>query len=695
MSTDWNGLDLQNNLADESWWNSTAEKARILRYINDGIQDICDRFDIISLRRTGKKVLTASTAEQELNLATPTAPTATLLTGGALTEGSVYTVLVTYYESASGRESIRGAASNSVTATSTQKAIGLSSIPVSSDPLVDKRKIYIKKDSGDYIFAGNIDDNTTTAASVSTEAIDYSGDGTGFTVTGTGADWSGASVQLEALSTPTDEMFYASFSSDIDADRSLGGSTGTSGSVTISGGKADLTGNVNTESITYTVATGDIMPQNTGTIEFRVTPDWTGNPTETQYFWEFARAAGGGPNNIELYYDTSGNWRFNVFNNGGFSILALTIADTGRFTSGTEVHVSINWDFDNGAHRLFVDGTQVGSTDTTTAIPAPRGTDAVDTLRIGNAIPPTGTTDPDFYIRDFQVFSEVQRTAAFTAPTIGYLYSTTASKIAYGTTLEALGLQSLTEVASTPTNTTVTYIITIDGTDYYISGGEWAVSDGTVSQSSSASAFSAALATFPAALDEQITQITAFLASSDGISTPTLTTFTVVYFAEGAIDENSSSTIEPPDYHAIEKIDGAIKETTSNRTLEHYSHKDLKAVSSSNSTGTPSAWGYLTESKLLLYPAPSSALTLEFFYFMRHPRVFANSDSILLPPQFKRVIESYVTMRVYQYKDWNGKRERELAYEEALRAAIRSYNNKPRRINKIRDVVGNGRGGWV
>jgi len=149
------GLTLRNDLAAELWDTSTTGKARVMKWINDGIIDISSQIDLISLKKKGRKNLTASAEQQNLNLAQPTAPTLTLLAGGALTDGSTYRAIITYYESSTGRESIRGLPSNIISATSTSKALGISSIPVSSDPDVTSRRIYISKDSGDYYFSAD------------------------------------------------------------------------------------------------------------------------------------------------------------------------------------------------------------------------------------------------------------------------------------------------------------------------------------------------------------------------------------------------------------------------------------------------------------------------------------------------------------------------------------------------------------
>ena len=169
MSQVWNGADFVDELSTLLGDTSTAFQSKVLGWVNDIIQDISIRHSWPFLREFGQKVLTASAELHDLNLAQPTAPTATIATGGSLTESSVYYVLVTYYEGVSEIESIAGVASGSATATSVNKTINLTSIPVSADPLVTARKIYLKKDSGRYYYYSTISNNTATTSTITAE----------------------------------------------------------------------------------------------------------------------------------------------------------------------------------------------------------------------------------------------------------------------------------------------------------------------------------------------------------------------------------------------------------------------------------------------------------------------------------------------------------------------------------------------
>lgn len=165
----WNGLALQNEFASEQSDTSTAHKARCLQWINDIQQDICSRAKWDFLLKEGRKTLTASVKIHSLNLASPIAPTVAVAVGGSLTETSDYYVLVTNYESESMLESLAGASSAVATTTALNKTINITAIPLSLDPLVTSRKVYLKKGTGNFYYHSTIANNTATTLSITTD----------------------------------------------------------------------------------------------------------------------------------------------------------------------------------------------------------------------------------------------------------------------------------------------------------------------------------------------------------------------------------------------------------------------------------------------------------------------------------------------------------------------------------------------
>jgi hypothetical protein len=168
MSRSWNGESLVNELSALLGDTSTAFKARVLGWANDVIFDISSRHDWGHHLVKGKKILIAEQEIQDLEVEAPEACDIELETGGSLAEGSVYSVLFTYVQD-NGVETIAGEESDSVTTNSSQLSISLTNIPTSSESLVTKRSVYLKKDDEDYYFHSQIDDNFSTSLTIDTD----------------------------------------------------------------------------------------------------------------------------------------------------------------------------------------------------------------------------------------------------------------------------------------------------------------------------------------------------------------------------------------------------------------------------------------------------------------------------------------------------------------------------------------------
>lgn len=166
----WDGLTLQTEYSTTLGDTSTAFKAKTLVWMNDIQDDICSRFEWPFLRKTGKKLLTTTSEYQNLNIAAPsTAPSLSAVNGGSLTSGFSYSVRVTFYCSSNDYETEGGTESSSVSVSGTTLQINLTAIPVSTETLVTARRVYLKKDSGNYQLYSTISDNTTTTLSITAD----------------------------------------------------------------------------------------------------------------------------------------------------------------------------------------------------------------------------------------------------------------------------------------------------------------------------------------------------------------------------------------------------------------------------------------------------------------------------------------------------------------------------------------------
>lgn len=166
----WNGADLITDFSQELGDTSTAFKTKVLRWINEGIRDIATSHNWPFLREKGKAILTSGQDTHSLVLSAPTAPSLALLAGGSLTADSACTVLITYYEGVSGVESVAGTASSSATPTGANLSLTVSSIPVSSAPLVTARRVYLSQGGGAYKLYSTISDNTSTTTTITANA---------------------------------------------------------------------------------------------------------------------------------------------------------------------------------------------------------------------------------------------------------------------------------------------------------------------------------------------------------------------------------------------------------------------------------------------------------------------------------------------------------------------------------------------
>jgi hypothetical protein len=144
-----------------------------------------------------------------------------------------------------------------------------------------------------------------------------------------------------------------------------------------------------------------------GSIEFDYYPNYTGNPSTNQRLFTFANADGSNLNSLYIEHDSASAWRVTSRNSAGAGLQTGLPFGTKVLTAGTKYHISYNWDFINGEHRLFIDGVQQGGTQGTTG---PRSDNLTDVkhIKIGHA------TLSDNFFQNFQIFSEVRRTANFT-----------------------------------------------------------------------------------------------------------------------------------------------------------------------------------------------------------------------------------------------------------------------------------------
>ena len=167
----------------------------------------------------------------------------------------------------------------------------------------------------------------------------------------------------------------------------------------------------------------------TGTISMWIKPGYSGAPTENQFFFHCLSAPSN--NEIIVQHLSAGLVRILIRDSAG----AVVGSPNGAWlpTAGVWYHIEASWDFTIGATRIFVDGVQLGTTDTDTGT---RST-ATDEVRIGHL-----TFDTDFAIDELLVHDVVLHTGNFTPPTLEQSYTGEAVDRAQGNLLSQYRLST-------------------------------------------------------------------------------------------------------------------------------------------------------------------------------------------------------------------------------------------------------------
>lgn len=183
-------------------------------------------------------------------------------------------------------------------------------------------------------------------------------------------------------------------------------------------------GNANAQAYGQT-AVGAVSPCGTkGAIRLNFIPTFTGNPTSPIYYFRFTELSTLN-NRIELFQDTSGNFRVMFYNSVGVRVISSQAVGNFQFTNGEASEIELNFDTTAGYAVLSVRGV-AGSTFNFT--PFTR-TDAATKFLIGSN---ASVSVLPLTLDAVTVFSTVQHTANYTpgdaiTPTV---YSTAAPSIA-------------------------------------------------------------------------------------------------------------------------------------------------------------------------------------------------------------------------------------------------------------------------
>lgn len=314
---------------------------------------------------------------------------------------------------------------------------------------------------------------------------------TGFTLDPTLTEVAGG--QLKQISQYGNATAVARYDSTIDLTDGGGTLTGTGfGAPVITGNKLDLTGDVE-RYVSYD-GTGNVDSAiQTGAVKFKFTPNYNGSPATDFNLFCLSKAVGDTDNKILLIHKDAGGGgadqlRMDIVDSTGTDI--INNFDFGTFVavSGTEYEFELNWDITTGATRLFIDGVQLGATETST------GTrdNLIDLFRVGED--PDGGGASDGFFADFMVFPTVQHTANYTP---GYTLPASRFRIDVITLPSFVSpfpgaLEGFTGFSTVQSGNIQ---FNVDG--MYWDGGAWAISDDSSSEMNDAATINSNIATLP------------------------------------------------------------------------------------------------------------------------------------------------------------------------------------------------------
>lgn len=256
--------------------------------------------------------------------------------------------------------------------------------------------------------------NTTESSSSSTGALICSGGG-GFaknvSVGGNGNFTGNVEVtgtfyrhnkDSEVVIVPANTPNFYLSGQEIYSEYTNAGRTAVSGTLTSDGDKITI---ASSNQVVFSLANdgGQV-----GCLRFKWTAPYTGSPSAGFFFPLLNSSAF--PNRIYLAHYTDGIIKLNGWDSSSTRFWYASVLDAFAPVSGTEYDFEFNWNFTTGASRLFINGTQLGSTKTETCVRT-----TTSTILLGYS-----TNAHNLVVRDLAVYSSVQHTANFTTKLVPF-----------------------------------------------------------------------------------------------------------------------------------------------------------------------------------------------------------------------------------------------------------------------------------
>jgi len=274
---------------------------------------------------------------------------------------------------------------------------------------------------------------------------------------------------------PDNASCYATYTSDINLTYGNGTLTGTAfGGASILSEELDLAHN-DIRYVDYDAVNNFNSPQ-IGAFKFKLRPNYTGSPSTNMQFVSETKGLSDNTNGILISQFPSGSIFVQLYNSAG-AFVVNEIYGAWSPTANVQYEIEYNFDFTNGNQKLFIDGTQLGATKTTTFT---RDLNNINLLRIGSTN--SGSLVSDFKIADFIRFDNVEHVSNYTA---GYTLEDTiyvSDTITYPDFSYAISgnISSFTAINTTESNSPK-YILNGE----YWNGSIWTASDDSYAQANS------------------------------------------------------------------------------------------------------------------------------------------------------------------------------------------------------------------
>lgn len=345
---------------------------------------------------------------------------------------------------------------------------------------------------------------------------------------GSGLIYTGGAIQ-QVDQRPATATYYAAWTSQINANWSgtpAGSLTVTpSGTAAIDSGGLDLTGYGASTYVTLNTA-NNLDTTGTGTIEFQVTPNYSGNPTNNQNFISVAASAGSQSNLITIFHSSTGALSVQIHNTAGTA--SPSISGAWSPVSGTTYTLTLQ--YTSGATTLFINGVSfITSAATWTRT-------GVTYAIIGQLI--SLGQPPNFWIKNFSWYSTVVTpSSAVLAATIYLGATATLPEFTYP------GIGSLQDFTAFATTDSGGVVYTLNA--MYWNGSAWVASSGAYGQANSATVINANIAALGDPSTLQINAIYPAGAVQASLSALTATYTGQIYPTTGpTIYPNSSLTMD-------------------------------------------------------------------------------------------------------------------------------------------------------